>query len=92
MTNKTRKAVTRNARLVCIQILTFFPVLQVQVLVTGSLHLIGGILNLIEPDLWKRKKSAQQISEERKVIQTYNEIQNEKMADKNGPLKLSERS
>jgi hypothetical protein len=48
--------------------------LQIQVLVTGSLHLIGGILNLVDPDLWKREKSEQEISEETKVIQTYNQI------------------
>jgi hypothetical protein len=52
-----------------------FFYLQVQILVTGSLHLIGGILNLIDPDLWKHKKSDQEILEENNLVQSYNEME-----------------
>ena len=61
-------------------------------LVTGSLHLIGGILNLIEPDLWKRKRSEEEICQERKLVESYNEIQNEKISDKNEAVKFCKRS
>jgi hypothetical protein len=37
--------------------------------------LIGGILNLIDPDLWKRKKSDQEISEEKKLVQSFTEME-----------------
>lgn len=31
----------------------------VQTLVTGSLYLIGAVLNIVEPDLWRKQKSAE---------------------------------
>ena len=66
--------------------------LQIQILVTGSLHLIGGILNLIDPDLWKRTKSEEEISEETKVIQTYNQIQAGHCRSENSRVQKSETS
>ena len=66
--------------------------MQIQILVTGSLHLIGGILNLVDPELWKRKKSEQEISEETKVIQTYNQIQAGHCRLENSQVKKSKTS
>jgi len=40
-------------------------------LVTGSLHLIGSVLNQIEPDLWSRMPTEQEKAEREKIIKIY---------------------
>jgi len=57
---------------------------QVQVLVTGSLHLVGGVINIINPNIWSDVSSDELAAKKSEMIKLYDRLELDTIKTHNG--------
>ena len=57
---------------------------QVQVLVTGSLHLVGAVINQVDPTMWDTSSTEKFTSEKEEVTRLYDSLEQKNIQMQNG--------